>query len=88
MSKEPLTHDAYLEALREHEELRDRLGQAHRLLADGRVAVSQVAAHLEDLAEHIRLHFRQEESGGYFTPVVAQAPQAAERAGGYRRCPT
>lgn len=77
MSKEQQIYD---EIRREHEHLRELLGNLHQALIVRREAANKLEALVTSLQEHVRVHFHEEEEGGFFSEVVAQAPRMSDRA--------
>lgn len=64
----------------EHDELREMLGKMHRILARRLESGANVAKMLQSLHRHVQTHFDEEEHGGFFDDVVAQAPRLSDRA--------
>lgn len=77
MSKEKQIYD---EIRREHEHLRELLGNLHQALIERREAANKLSEMMTSLQEHVRVHFHEEEEGGFFSEVTAQAPRMSDRA--------
>jgi len=76
-SKEKQIYD---EIRREHEHLRELLGNLHQALIERREAANKLSEMMTSLQEHVRVHFHEEEEGGLFSEVTAQAPRMSDRA--------
>ena len=77
---EPQTeHGLFEEMLEEHEELRELLGEIHRMLAKRLEAVASVSEMLASFGEHVETHFAEEETAGFFDDVVDRAPRLSDR---------
>lgn len=70
----------YDEIRREHEHLRELLGTLDQTLIARREAADKLAAMVSSLQEHVRVHFQEEEDGGFFHEIVSQAPRMSDRA--------
>lgn len=77
MSKEQQIYD---EIRREHEHLRELLGDLHQALIERRESVNNLTGMMTSLQEHVRAHFHEEEECGFFSEVTAQAPRMSDRA--------
>ncbi len=69
---------------REHDELRELLGNVHQTLVNRSESVANVAQVMGSLREHAITHFREEEEDGFFDQVISIAPRVTERANGIR----
>ncbi len=69
----------------EHEELRELLGSVHRMLAGPLESAAKVVETLKSLQRHVQAHFYEEENGGFFDDIVAEAPRMSERAESIKR---
>ncbi len=79
MSDAQQKHELFEGIRREHEELRELLGDLHRRLADRLEEVAGVAEMMASLDEHVQTHFNEEETAGLFDDVVERAPRLSER---------
>ncbi len=79
MNQNDQRHQAYLGMLREHDELRSVLGEVSEVTTACKASVAEVQKVITALCEHIGAHFEAEESGGYFSEAVLQAPRVSER---------
>jgi len=59
----------------EHDELRNLLRRVHQALEDDTSSHVQITAMLQDLSEHVAVHFQQEETEGFFDQIVRDAPR-------------
>ena len=64
----------------EHANLRDLLGEMHRIIAGRSESVDNVVKSLDSLIDYLRRHFQHEEDGGFFGEIAALAPRLSERA--------
>ena len=79
MSDAPVDHEFFEEVQREHDELRELLGEVHRVLAERLEKVAEVSERLASLSEHVETHFQEEEIAGFFDQVVERAPRLSDR---------
>ncbi|MBC8353181.1 MAG: hemerythrin domain-containing protein [Planctomycetes bacterium] len=79
MNQPQTNHELFEDIRREHEELRELLGEIHRTLANRLAAVASVSAMLVSLGDHIKTHFEEEETTGLFDNIVDRAPRLSER---------
>lgn len=74
-------HREVVEKIRqEHELLEERLAYIRRVFATRRPPADEAAALLWDLWSVLRIHFVNEESGGFFTEVTTYAPRLTRQA--------
>src|SRR5262249_20673741 len=64
-------HDAYTDLLRNLQELDHAVGSGS---GEG---PAELAAHLEEVREHLTEHFQLEEDGGYMAPLLKEEPRFA-----------
>ena len=79
MSEQELNHEFFEQVRQDHEVLRTWLGKLHHALTERSATAPDVAALFDGLIEHVDRHFEDEENGGFFDQVVAQAPRFADR---------
>jgi len=79
MNQAQSKHELFEEIRREHEELRELLGDVRRMLASRLETVASVAEMLALLSEHVETHFSEEETAGLFDQVVDRAPRLSDR---------
>ena len=84
MSEQESSHDFFEQVRRDHEELRTSLGRLSQALTNRDSSTEDIAAQLVALIEHLDQHFQDEETGGFFDEVVAQAPRYADRTNALR----
>ena len=75
----PQHSDMYDHFRREHDELRDALGQINQVLASREASAPQVVEHLTTLRRKLEEHFQEEEVDGLFDQLLAQAPRLDNR---------
>jgi iron-sulfur cluster repair protein YtfE (RIC family) len=63
----------------EHEQLRALLGEIGQVLTTRHVPIDAVVRKLSLLRDQLELHFRHEESEGFFEQIADQAPRLAGR---------
>lgn len=68
------------EIRREHEHLRQLLGEVHQTLNGRCSSAGKLAEMMLSLQRHVQEHFDEEEEGGFFHEVVTQAPRMTDRA--------
>jgi iron-sulfur cluster repair protein YtfE (RIC family) len=79
MNEPQPSHEFFEEIRREHEELRDLLGDIHQMLAKRLEAVASVSEMLASLGDHVETHFSEEETAGFFDDVTDRAPRLSDR---------
>ncbi len=67
--------DRYQQLQQEHAELRELLGNIHRVLSERLESVARVSEMLASLSSHIEAHFKEEEVAGFFDEIVEHAPR-------------
>ncbi len=75
MTSKPSRSDSLEQIRREHEELRQLLGNVRQTLAKRLATVVNVADQIGKLCEEVETHFTQEEIDGFFDQVVEHAPR-------------
>jgi iron-sulfur cluster repair protein YtfE (RIC family) len=65
-------NDVRQQLQQEHSELRQLLGDIHRILAERLDTVVHVSEQLAALNEHVQTHFNDEEVGGFFDQVLGK----------------
>ena len=79
MPQSQSTHELMDQIHREHEELRDALGNIHRTLGRREAGVATVAEMLSSLGDDVETHFSEEETAGFFDDVLERAPRLSDR---------
>lgn len=79
MNQPQTKHELVEEIRREHDELRELLGNIHHMLAKRLETVAGVSEKLASLGEHVETHFAGEETAGFFDDVVDCAPRLSDR---------
>ena len=85
MNDPQANHELFEDIRREHEELRELLGEIHQMLAKRLEAVANVSEMLASLGDHVETHFAEEETAGFFDDVTDRAPRLSDRIDALRR---
>ena len=64
----------------DHANLRDLLGEMHRIVVGRSETVDNVVKSVNTLIDFLRQHFKREEDDGFFGEIAARAPRLSERA--------
>ena len=80
MTEQQNRHALFDQIQRDHQELRNLLGEVHHVLARKLESVARVAEMVGSLANHIEAHFEEEEATGVFDEVSEREPRLSSRA--------
>lgn len=80
MNDQAHSHDSFEQVRREHEELRELLGNMSRALATREGSVENACEMFASLRTQIENHFDTEEQGQFFEQIIDHAPRLADRA--------
>jgi hemerythrin len=80
MNAPATTRDAYAMMHREHEALRDKLGQIHDLFSGNDPSADEIKRLLHEFEEALVVHFSHEEEDGFFNEIVNYSPALAPKA--------
>ena len=73
-------HALFEQIQKDHNELRQLLGEVHHVLSGKLEKVAHVAEMLQSLTDHVETHFSEEEATGIFADVAAREPRLTDRA--------
>ena len=74
-----LKKNVFQEIFDDHKALKAMLATIDEALGQRKATVAEVTRLLNQLGDHLMAHFALEESGGYFTEAILQAPHLAAR---------
>jgi hemerythrin len=80
MATETSAESVYEQSHREHEQLREKIGNLHQRFAARGVAPDEIVRLMRDLRGALATHFNNEECEGFFEQIVTRAPQLSRQA--------